>query len=302
MALSFGPFAAIRAHHRDDRITLLTTPPYAAWLAAAPWFDRVWTEGRPAWWDLSGLWRLRARLRAGGFARVYDLQTSGRSSRYLRLFPPRARPEWSGIAPGCSHPDRDPNRDRVHDIDRQVGQLRQAGIVDFPPPDLSWSRADPAALGLPGGLSGRFALLVPGSSAHRPGKRWPEAGYAELARALLAAGIAPAILGAAEEAALGARIAAAAPGTIDLTGRTPIAALAGLGRAAALAVGNDTGPMHVLAAAGCPSLVLFSGESDPALCAPRGASVQVLRRPVLAALPFAAVHDALKSPPIGVFK
>jgi hypothetical protein len=50
--------------------------------------------------------------------------------------------------------------------------------------------------------------------------------------------------------------------------------------------------MHLIAAAGCPSVVLFSRESDPALCAPRGAAVSVLRRPDLAELGAAAVHAA----------
>ena len=58
------------------------------------------------------LLRLRRTLRAGRFDRVYDLQTVRRSSFLLRLVWP-ARPEWSGIAPGCSHPDRDPDRDRI---------------------------------------------------------------------------------------------------------------------------------------------------------------------------------------------
>lgn len=295
MVLSFGPFAAIRAHHEPARITLLTTAPYARWLARAPWFDQVWADGRPAWWDLPGLLDLRARLRGGGFARVYDLQTSGRSSRYLRLFPRGARPEWSGIAPGASLFDRQPDRARLHDIDRQIGQLRQAGIARFPPPDLSWSQADLTPFALPP----RFALLVPGSSPHRPGKRWPEARFAALANALAGDGIAPVILGSAAEAPLGRAIAAAAPGAIDLTGRTGLDTLAALGRAAEAAIGNDTGPMHLLAAAGCRSLALFSGESDPTLCAPRGAAVAVLRREVLADLPVAAVRAALAELPRG---
>ena len=84
---SLGPFAAIRAHHANSEITLLTLRPYAAWMATAPYFDRVWIDERPEWWDLSGLLKLRRRLIQGGFDRVYDLQTSGRSSRYFRLFP-----------------------------------------------------------------------------------------------------------------------------------------------------------------------------------------------------------------------
>ena len=80
-------------------------------------------DERPDWWDLSGWLRLRRRLIEGKFGRVYDLQTSGRSAHYFRLFPTWAQPEWSGIAPGCSLPDRDPNRDRLHDVDRQFGQF-----------------------------------------------------------------------------------------------------------------------------------------------------------------------------------
>ncbi len=282
VVLSLGAFAAIRQHHRGAEITLLTTAPYVDWLSQSPYFDRVWTDRRPEWWDVPGWWQLRRRLAKARFDRVYDLQTSSRSSSYFRLFPYSARPEWSGIAPGCSHPDRDPDRDRLHDADRQAGQLRQAGVPVVPPPDLSWTYANVARFGLPE----RYALLVPGSSAHRPGKRWPIAGYQELASHLAAQDIAPVVLGSPEEQALGRAVGA---GAIDLTGRTTLSDLAPLASGALAAIGNDTGPMHLAAAAGCPSLVLFSHDSDPALCAPRGRSVRVLRRAVLADLPVAEV-------------
>jgi ADP-heptose:LPS heptosyltransferase len=289
--LSLGPFAAIRRHHPDAEITLLTTAPYVQWLSAAPWFDRILVDQRPDWWDLPGLLHLRRRLIEGRFDRVYDLQTSGRSSRYFRLFPRGSRPEWSGIARGCSHPDRDPDRDRLHDIDRQFGQLAQAGVPIPAPPNLSWTEGDIARFDLPP----RIALLVPGSSPHRPGKRWPAERFAAVAARLAGDGIAPVILGSAGERDLAAAIGDAAPGTVDLTGRTTLPDLASLARAAELAVGNDTGPMHLIAAAGCPSMVLFSHDSNPALCAPRGRRVTVLRRPDLAGLPpevvLAAIDD-----------
>lgn len=284
---SFGPFAAIRRHHADARITLLTAAPYAAWMADSPWFDDVWIDDRPAWWDMRGCLALRARLTAGRFDRVYDLQTSGRSARYFQLLPRRARPEWSGIARGCSHPDRDPGRNLLHDFERQAGQLRQAGIPTVPPPDLGWCAGNIARFGLPE----RIALLVPGSSAHRPAKRWPAVRYAALARALAEAGTAPVVLGTAAEAPLAAEIARVTP-VLDLTGRTGFGDLASLARAAHVAIGNDTGPMHLVAAAGCPSVVLFSGDSDPALCAPRGPRVALLRRPALDTLDLGPVRDA----------
>lgn len=91
---------------------------------------------------------------------------------------------------------------------------------------------------------------------------------------------------------MGATIAAAAPGVVDLTGRTAIADLASIARAASLAVGNDTGPMHLIPMAGCRSVVLFSGASNPALCAPRGRDVQVLRETNLGDLPLDRVIEA----------
>jgi len=279
MVLSLGPFAAIRRYHSQAAITLLTTAPYIGWMDSSPYFDRLWAEGRPAWWDAPGWLRLRRQLLAGRFDRVYDLQTSARSSRYFQLFPHAARPQWSGIAPGCSHPDRDPARNHLHDIERQAGQLRQAGITEVPDADLSWSGGDIARFGLPA----CFALLVPGSSAHRLAKRWPARHYGALAKVLATRGLAPVVLGSAAERGLAADIAEHVP-VLDLTGRTDFGQLASLARAAKLAVGNDTGPMHLIAAAGCPSLVLFSRASDPALCAPRGQRVAVRRRPSLADL------------------
>jgi ADP-heptose:LPS heptosyltransferase len=293
--LSLGPFAAIRAHHPAADITVLTTPPYAGWLARAPWFDHVIADGRPAWWDIAGMLRLRRTLRAGGFTRVYDLQTSGRSSRYFRFFPADARPEWCGIAPGASHPHVMPPGAWLHDIDRQYAQLAVAGIAHRRPVDLSWSSADVARFGLPP----RIALLVPGSSAHRPGKRWPASRYGELAHWLMAQGVTPVVVGTAGEAPLARPILAAEPGAIDMTGRTSLPELTELTRRATVAIGNDTGPMHLAAASGCPSVVLFSNDSDPKLCAPRGPWVRTLREPDLTALSLEAVTAIVRQAPAG---
>ncbi|MCQ4162470.1 glycosyltransferase family 9 protein [Roseomonas sp. GC11] len=282
---AFGPFAAIRAHHPAAEITLLTTPPFAGLLARAPWFDRIWPDGRPAWTDLPAVARLALRLRRAGFARVYDLQTSGRSSRYRWLT--GAGPEWSGIARGASHPHANPARDSLHTLERQREQLQMAGLTHFPEPDMAWMEEDISALGLPA----RFGLLVPGASPGRPGKRWPVAHFAALAARL---DLPVAVLGGKAEAPLAAAIRAAAPGAIDLTGRTSLGQIGALARRAAFTVGNDTGPTHLAAAAGCPTLSLFGAESDPALAAPRGPRVAVLRRVPFEALSVAEVLEKLR--------
>jgi ADP-heptose:LPS heptosyltransferase len=286
--LSLGPFAAIRRHHAAAHVTLLTTAPYADWLAGSPWFDDIWIDERPDWWNPAALLRLRRRLIGGSFERVYDLQTSSRSSRYFQLMLGSHRPDWSGIAFGCSLPDRDPNRSHLHDVDRQFGQLRQAGIRLRPEADVSWSRGDISQFALP--LP--YALLAPGSSPHRPVKRWPAERFGELAAWLMRQGITPVIIGSAHERPLADTIHEAVPEAIDLTGQTGLAQLASLGRGARVAIGNDTGPMHLIAATNCACVVLFSRDSDPSLCKPRGQSVTAIQRDDLLTLEVEPVMTA----------
>ena len=285
---ALGPMAAIRRHHPRARITALTTAPFAALLSASPYADETWIDPRPRTWQLGAWLGLRRKLRGGRFDRVYDLQTSGRSSFYFRLFGPGRVPEWSGIASGGSHPHANPRRDFMHTIERQAEQLRDAGIAEVPPPDVSWLTADLERYALPR----HFALVVPGGSAARLEKRWPAASYGALAARLFARGVTPVVIGVASERPLAATIRAVCPEARDLTGQTSFAEIAALARRAWVAVGNDTGPMHLIAAAGCACVVLFSGDSDPALCAPRG-QVRVLRRPALADLGVDEVMTAL---------
>ena len=288
---AFPPFAHIRAAHPDAHVTLLTTPPYASLAAASPCFDAIETDGRPK--RLGETLAMLRRLRRACYDRVYDLQTSSRSSAYFFALWPRP-PQWSGIAPFASHPHRNRARNHMHTLERQAGQLHDAGIWPDAPvqrgqagaPDLSFMLDDPAPERRPAhfGLQAPYALLIPGASAQRPAKRWPAKRYAELAQALLEEGLQVAVLGGPSETEIGAAIAAAAPPAKDLTNATDYTQIAGLGARAALAVGNDTGPTHLVAAAGAPTLVLFSADSDPALCAPRGRRVEVLQAGRLADL------------------
>ncbi len=286
---ALGPMAAIRRHHGDARITLLTTAPFENFAEASGLFGHIWTCGRPGTIDIGGWLGLRRRLCDGGFGRVYDLQTSDRSSLLYRLFWPGRKPEWSGIAKGCSHPHANPKRDFMHTLERQAEQLAVAGIPHVPPPDLSWATADISRFG----LAEHFALLVPGGGAHRPAKRWPPERFGNLARELADQGIEPVLLGSATEAGIMAAVGAAAAGVRNLAGQTGLLDLAALGRGAVLSVGNDSGPMHLIAAVDCRSVVLYSDESDPALCAQRGSAASILRRGQLTDLSVDEVLEAL---------
>ena len=297
--LALAAMKHIRLAHPKARITLLTTPPFEALAQASGYFSAVETDGRP---EGLGEWMaMIGRLRTARYDRIYDLQTSSKSNLYFQLLRPFP-PAWSGIAFGCSLPHRNRRRNHMHTLERQADQLRDAGVWPdaptepgaAPPPDLSWIlKKSPTPRRTAGGLTAKpYALLVPGGSAHRPEKRWPVEKFADLAALLRARGFDIVIIGGPQESAL-ARIIQRKTQARDLTGRTDFAQVAALGARAALAVGNDTGPLHLIAAAGAPTLALFSKASDPALCAPRG-HVAVLRADSFDQLTLAEVDQATR--------
>jgi ADP-heptose:LPS heptosyltransferase len=296
--LALAAMKKIREAHPRAKITLLTTPPFEALAKLSPYFNSVETDGRPS--DFGDLSAMLSRLRKARYDRVYDLQTNSRTNWYfqaLRPFPP----QWSGIAAGCALPQRGKARYHMHTLERQADQLKQAGIWPdaptgpggAPAPDLSWIlRRTKETRPVAGAAPPRpYVLLVPGGSAHRPEKRWPTESYAQLAALLKARGLDIVIIGGPQESAMARQIQKVVGQARDLTGRTDFAQLAVLGAKAVLAIGNDTGPTHLLAAAGAPTIALFSDASDPELCGPRG-HVTVIRSPDLKALPVSTVASA----------
>tara|TARA_B100000676_G_scaffold305409_1_gene359592 strand:+ start:33337 stop:34257 length:921 start_codon:yes stop_codon:yes gene_type:complete len=283
---ALGPFNAIRKHHAGQQITLLTTPPFVPLAEASGCFDNIHAGLRPTWWQLNAILALRRWLRDLNPERVYDLQTSNRSSAYFRLFG-SPKPEWSGIAAGCSHPHANLQRDYMHTFERQAEQLAMAGVeanTDFA---RHWLDADIQRFK----LTGQFILLVPGGAPHRPYKRWPH--YGSLATRLIRRGITPVILGTRAEREVIDDICGACPEAVDLSEQTSLMEISGLSRKAVAAVGNDTGPMHLIAATGCHSIVLYSSASNPMLCEQRGSGVQIIRKDQLADLEVEEVERKL---------
>lgn len=280
---SFYPFEAIRQYHAQAEITLLTTAPFVELAQHSPWFDSVIVDDKPHKFNLFGLLKLQNKLQ--GFDFVYDLQTSGRSSRYFKL---AGKPQWSGIAKGASHPHDNPNRNGMHTIDRQKDQLQRAGITIFPEPDLSWLLAESGSICKP------YAILVPGCSVKRPEKRWPIEYYGEIAKLCVDQGIQPVIIGSYSEKELVTIIKKQCPQIFSLIGQTTLLQLSAIMKEAEFALGNDTGPMHLSAMLGCSSVVLFSSDSDPLLTAPRGRDVKIIYKEKLKDLSVKKVAQALK--------
>ena len=108
--------------------------------------------------------------------------------------------------------------------------------------------------------------LCPGAE-YGPAKRWPTAYYADIAQRALDAGRQVWIFGSPKDAEFGAAIADAAPGAVDLCGKTSLAEAIDLLALADVVITNDSGLMHVATAVGCRVVALF-GSSTPAYTPP----------------------------------
>ena len=293
MMIATAGFAAIRAAYPAAHIVCLTTRPYAELLAKSPYFNEIWIDAKPRIWDRAAIARLRTMLNSYRWHTVFDLQGSQRSTFYQWLIA-RPWPPISNISRLTKLSCRDPLRKTRHAFDNLERQLQIAGLR-IEKPDISWihenidhllldillaSNSDASSSNPP---LARYALLVPGGAPHRPAKRWPADHYAALAQELVQRKITPILIGTKAEEKELSLIASRVPQSVNLCGRTSITQLAELARGAHCAIGNDTGPMHVIAASECRCLVLFSQDSDPARCAPVG-KVTTLRRPNLADL------------------
>ncbi|MCX5620072.1 glycosyltransferase family 9 protein [Bombella pollinis] len=260
---AFEAFASIRQAFAHAHITLLTSSPYQALAVSTPWFDAIAIDDRPPITHWRHWRNIRALLHKMDL--VFDLQNSGRTSRYRTLAPRTIL--WSGQQKRASLPHHNPQARQMHTLCRQRDQLRSANVPLQP-------RTIPTFLKDEGPfLTEPYVVLVPGAAPHRPAKRWPLTYFADLAHTIAAWGYVPLIVGSATDAPLAAHICHHVPTARDFTGKTTLPALAGLLHRALLCCGNDTGPLHMAAMMDCPTLTLFSAESDPRRCAPHGLTV-----------------------------
>ncbi len=168
----------------------------------------------------------------------------------------------------------------VHAIDRYLWVGSLLGFDDEPP-DLA-IHLSPETIhtverlleehGVPAGKP--LVVLVPGTIWET--KHWTIEGFAGVAREFLRQGFAVALAGTKRDETRCQQIAAAAPGTIDLCGKTTPADLAALIRRAEVAVTNDSGSMHVAASLGKPMVSVF-GPTNPVHIGPYQRPESVVR-------------------------
>ncbi len=155
---------------------------------------------------------------------------------------------------------------------RRYAQLGAAMKFDPPPLPVAWVAAqDTARAQL---LLGDAPFIALGPTANWDGKIWPPERFVALTQALAphTQGARPVIFGGPGEAEArrAAPVLAALPHALNLVGQLSLAEAAACLKRAKIFIGNDSGLMHLAAAAGTPTLGLF-GRSKASEYAPAGA-------------------------------
>jgi heptosyltransferase-2 len=222
-------------------------------------------------------WALARRLRAERYTRAIVLPRSAKAALvpWLAGVPRRTgfRGEWRY---GLLNDIRSLDTSLDQTVKRFValGMPRGAAV----PGSLAVAlqprlRSDPqnlerlrAAHGLTRGAP--FAALMPGAE-YGPAKRWPAAHFGALAAELAAGGADVVVLGSAKERSIGDDVVtrAAHARVRNLAGATSLADVVDLLAGSEVAVSNDSGLLHVAAAAGT-SVVALYGSSSPKFTPP----------------------------------
>lgn len=141
-----------------------------------------------------------------------------------------------------------------------------------------------------------LVVLFPFASRAGQAKRWPLPFHCELGAALHEGGCRVVLAwgGPSErDEAESALRAAGVTGSVELAPPTDLVELAALLRGADVLVTGDTGPMHLAAGVGTPTVALF-GPSDPIVNRPWGEGHRVLVHQPLTSLGVGTVHEAVK--------
>ncbi|SFP76669.1 ADP-heptose:LPS heptosyltransferase [Geodermatophilus dictyosporus] len=268
LVLTLPALAALRAAYPDAEVTYLGAPWHPGLLEGrpGPWDRVVVVPPWPGVRDEPGASRDSAEVRrflAGQRAEGYDLalQLHGGGGNSNPLVAALGARVTAG-ARDAGAPALDRDLPYAHDQHEVLRCLEVAGLVGAVPvelaPRLALTPADAAAADavLPAGPAPLVALH-PG--AQDPRRRWPAGSFAAVADALAAEGVHVVLVGSGaddRQAADAIRAASSAP-LLDLVGRLPLGALAGVLARCRLVVANDSGPRHLAEAVGTATVGVF---------------------------------------------
>jgi ADP-heptose:LPS heptosyltransferase len=301
----------LRRELPSARLVLLTLRQNEEFARGLGVFDEVRTLDVSApntvrgWWNLFSrilalLWSLRRRR----FDRVYDFEFYTRVSSVVSLA------TGAGTSVGFAAPGvwrggfhtHTTHFNRYWHVARNFRALAGGecgnevdALTPYPtrPEDAAALDRRLGRARVPGGRP--LVVLNPNAGSLALERRWPPSSFATLARRLIIEDGSPVVfIGSREERAYVARIVAEVGPVptgfcVDLCGQLSIGELAVLLAGAGVHVTNDSGPMHLGAALGTPTVALF-GPETPVMYGPIGRRSIALWRPPPCS-PCINVHD-----------
>lgn len=304
---SLSVLAALRESYPEAFISWVVAPANASLLEGHPMLDEVLIFDRTAWGKVGRLPKtavevagLVSALRRGRYELVIDLQGLIRSA--LLTFAAGA-PERVGFANSREYSPFFYSRrvevpeGPIHAVDRYMlvaeAVTGKSHPVAFPLGLTDEDRLEVELFLESHGLEPSQPLVVLSPGARWSSKRWAPQNFATLGEALFRRfGLQPVIVGGPGEETVVEAVRGALSGKVPAVSFRSLRAVAALFARSQVAVTNDSGPMHLAAAAGCPVVAVF-GPTDPRLTGPYGEEHQVVSHPVECAPCF------LKDCPIG---
>ncbi len=288
-----GAIRDIKKNFSDDKVFLLTTPPYAEFMSSCPYVDGVLIDKRLPRWNLFYLSNLKKMIKRFSFSKVFDLQNSSRTKFYKKfLFSKDIF--WSDSKAFISKKQAlDENNFPV--LDRMELQLNRAGIsetLSTKKPDLSWAVKNIKQI-VNQHFDGNFILIFPFCSQKLIKKKWPY--YNDLISLL--------------QRDFGSKYnVAIAPGPMEINeaknfktnvimnNNHPlnITELISLINESSYVISNDTGPAHISAHLNKKGLVLFGSHTTPEKVSIETDNFKSLKAKKLTDLTVADVYDKIK--------
>ncbi len=280
----------------EAHIALLVTPRTTDLFTAAPFVDEVIAyrrqeEGPRAFVDAVRMMRTRRFELALLFQNAFEAALLARLGRAQKRIGFAAQRRGPLLTRALAHPPEHRNRHQIHDYldivmaaEAACGLTEKAQQAEDSTPSLT---AQPSHLAAADCLLQRFGLgqdarpliaLNAGATNSRA-KCWPAERFAALADKLtdqLAARVL--LIGAASESVNAEQVIAQMKreGAVNLAGQTKMIELIGVLERCDLLVTNDTGPAHIAAALGRPTLTLF-GPTNEFETAPLGLRAEIMR-------------------------
>lgn len=289
--LATPAIGALRRHYPGARIDALAAPAGAAALSLSPDLDQVLPFDKAAFDDLGrslspkglpSLGGLALRLRGGRYDLVvllHHLTTRFGAVKFRGLCLASGAPVRAGLDNGrgafLTHRAPDYGYGGLTELEYGIEVVRALGVPAEPgAPRITLQPTaveEAETLLRAAGVTGRYVVIHPSVGGYAPVRGWGGERFAALAHLLAEDAERQLVVVGSDDAALAARAIGARASIVDLVGRTSVAHLAAVLQGADLAIGCDSGIVHLASAVATPLIAIF-GPSNSDAWRPYGAN------------------------------